>query len=88
MAQGRKKKPGTDGEALFPDDAIVWKKLHKGEETGEPVQLSERNIEIILLWAEEAISHTAINVDEFMLIKKLLGALGRDINDYSHFSLR
>ena len=77
-----------DGEALFPDDAIVWKKLNKSEASGEPTPLSERNIEIILLWAEEAIAHTAISVDEFSLIKKLLAALGRDINDYSHFSLR
>jgi|GEM_PF-972259 len=77
-----------DGEALFPDDSIVWKKLNKSKESGRPAELSERNIEIILMWAEEAIAHTALNVDEFMLIKKLLSALGRDINDYSHFSLR
>lgn len=77
-----------DSEALFPDDAIVWRKLDRGERTGEPVPLSERNIEIILLWAEEAVAHTAMNIDEYMLIKKLLETLGRDINDYSHFSLR
>lgn len=77
-----------DGEVLFPDDAIVWRKLNKGEKTGDPVPLSERNIEMILLWAEENIAHTAINVDEYRLIKKLLGVLGREIDDYSHFSLK
>jgi len=40
------------------------------------------------MWAEDAISHTAIGVDEFILIKKLPKQLGRDINDYPHFTLR
>ena len=77
-----------NSEALFPDDAIVWRKLNRAEKSGQPVPLSERNIEIILLWAEETISHTAMNIDEFNLVKKLLGAIGRDIEDYSHFTLR
>ncbi len=77
-----------DGEVALPDEIVLWNKLNKAEASGKAVALSRQNIELILYWAEENISHTAINIDEYSLIKKLLGTIGEDINDYPQFCLK
>lgn len=77
-----------DGEVTLPDEAVIWSKLDKAEKSGEAAALSKRSIELILSWAEENIAHTALNIDEYVLIKKLLDVIGEDINDYPQFCLR
>lgn len=62
-----------DGEVTLPDEAVIWNKLKNAEKKGDVVPLSKHNIDLILYWAEENIAHTAVNIDEYSLIKKVTG---------------
>jgi len=66
-----------DGDALFPDEAIVLAKLDKTRRT----PWTARDFEIILLWAERAVrggksGKVAVNIEEQKLLEKIRRAIG------------
>lgn len=61
-----------DGEAIFPDEAIVEEKLGKSG----PRHFTRHHLELILEWAESSHLGLAYTVDELMLIEKIKKAIG------------
>ena len=67
-----------DGAAIFPDEENVFKKLDNSAEA--VVDLTARNLDVILMWAGEAIGDIetediTASAEEIMLIRKLKGLI-------------
>lgn len=63
-----------DGDAIFPDEGIVLKKI--SEFDGMKIDLTQRDMDIIKIWAESYLggnlnTKLTLNIDEKILLKKL-----------------